>query len=102
MAGATSPLSICKSVPQIVVFVTLTIASAGSTSVGLGAQKGYFPHAVIDESFHHEMSSLLGCAGATIFGHQTRMSTTIKIASRAPDGKWPELALWGTANCPWC
>ena len=36
---------------------------------GLGAlQKGYFPHAVIDESFHHEMSSLLGCAGATIFG----------------------------------
>jgi len=100
---ATSPLSICKSVPQIVVFVTLTIASAGSTSVGLGRPKGLFsPRRHRRELSSRDVLAPGLCGRDYIRPIKTRMSTTIKIASRAPDGKWPELALWGTANCPWC
>ena len=39
-----SPLRMCRSVPQMVVFVILTIASVGAVMVGLGwSSKAFFP-----------------------------------------------------------
>jgi hypothetical protein len=48
---ATSPLRICRSVPQIVVFVILTIASPGA--LGLGSiLEGLLARALVDKRFH--------------------------------------------------